>query len=76
MFNFLKPKHKCFERIIWKYDLGNCNRLWHIISEAEWNNLENASVDISAANVNKLTTETAKLCIPNRNVTIKPQEPN
>ena len=34
------------------------------------------SVDKSADNVTKLITETAKLCIPNTDVTIKPQEPN
>ena len=68
------------KRIIWKYDLsnynGNYNRLRHILSEAEWNNLKDASVDKSADNVTKLITETAKLCIPNTDVTIKPQEPN
>ena len=75
VFNFLKPKHMSFKRIIWKYDLGNYNRLRHILSEAEWNNLKDASVDNSADNVTKLITETVKLCIPNTDVTIKPQEP-
>ena len=35
VFNFLKPKHMSFKRIIWKYDLGNYNRLRHILSEAK-----------------------------------------
>ena len=76
VFNFLKPKHMSFKRIIWKYDLGNYSRLSHILSEAEWKNLKDASVDKSADNVTKLITETAKLCIPNTDVTIKPQRPN
>ena len=76
VFYFLNPKHMSFKHIIWKYDLGNYNRLRHIQFEAEWNNLQDASVDKSANNVSKLITKTAKLCIPNTDVTIKPQKPN
>ena len=51
VFIFLNHKHMSFKRIIWKYDLGNYNRLRHILSKAEWNNLKDASDDKSADNV-------------------------
>ena len=73
--NFLKPKYKCSDITIWKYDQGdyeNLRRKFHVF---DWNSISINNVDKYAGNLTEVLSNDAKLFIPNKKVTINPHEP-
>ena len=74
VFNFIKPKYKCSDRTIWKYDQGDYENLRrnHVF---DWNSISDINVDKYANNLTEVLSNDAKLFIPNKKVTINPHEP-
>ena len=74
VFNFNKPKYKCFDRTICKYDQGDYENLRrnHVFI---WNSISDNNVDKYADNLTEVLSNAAKLFIPYKKVTINPHEP-
>ena len=75
VFNFIKPKYKCSDRTVWKYnerDYENlrCNHVF------DWNSIFHNNVDKYAVNLTEVLSNVAKLFILNKKVTINPHEPS
>ena len=70
VFNFSKPKSKCFKRRVWQYDRGDYDLLRQKASSSDWNSLQNSDINIYTKNFYNLLTEITDSCIPNRHVTI------
>ena len=75
IFNFSKPKIKCFKRRVWQYDRGDYNLIRQKAFSSDWNSLQNPDINIHIKNFYNLLTEFTDSCIPNRHVTIRPTEP-
>ena len=74
VFNFIKPKYKCSDRTIWKYDQEDYENLRrnHVF---DWNSISDNNVDKDADNFTEVLSNDAKLYIPNKKVIINPHEP-
>ena len=73
--NFIKPKYKCFDRTIWKYDQGDYENLRRKIHVFDRNSISDNNVGKYADNLTEVLSNDAKLFIPNKKVTINPHEP-
>ena len=60
VFNFIKPKCKCFDRTIWKYDQGDYENLRrnHVF---DWNSISDNNIDIYADNLTEVLSNNAKI---------------
>ena len=74
IFNFHKPKHKTFKRLVWQYDKANYNLLRTLISSVNWSSLVSKNINEYAQNVTDVIIEHSKASIPNRNVNIRPND--
>ena len=73
--NFIKPKYKCSDITIWKYDQGDYENLKRKIHVFDRNSISDNNVGKYDDNVTEVLSNDAKLFIPNKNVTINPHEP-
>ena len=73
--SFIKPKYKCSDRIIWKYDKGDYENLKRKIHVFDRNSISDKNVDKYADNLTEVLSNDAKLFIPNKKITINPHEP-
>ena len=73
--NFIKPKYKCSDTAIWKYDQGDYENLRCKIHVFDRNSISDNSVVKYADNLIEVLSNDAKLFIPNKKVTINPHEP-
>ena len=72
----LKSKSKTvITRHIWLFDKGDYNLLRSKASQFDWNSAKDQNIDKYANNINQSIISIASHCIPNRNVTIRSQEP-
>ena len=69
VFNFIKPKYKCSDRTVWKYDQRDYENLRrnHVF---DWNSISDNNVDKYDVNLTEVLSNVAKLFIPNKKVTI------
>ena len=74
VFNFIKPKYKCCDRTILKYDQGDYEKLRRN-DVFDWKSIYDNNVDKYADNLIVVLSNDAKLFIPNTKVTIIPHEP-
>ena len=74
VFNFIKPKYKCSNRTIWKYDQEVYENLRrnHVF---DWNSISDNNVDKYADNLTEVLSYDAKLFFPYKLITINPHEP-
>ena len=74
VFNFIKPKYKCSDKTVWKYDQRDYENLRrnHLFG---WNSISDNNVDKYADNLTEVLSNVAKLFIHNKKVTINPHEP-
>ena len=75
VFKFQKPKFKSFQRRIWKYEDGNYDELRNKFLNFDWETCKSLNVDEYADNVSNVIFKTAEECIPNKIITVKPNEP-
>ena len=75
VFNFSKPKIKCFKRRVWQYDRGDYDLLRQKAYSSDWNSLQIPDINVYAKNFYEHLIEITDFCIPNRQVTIRPTEP-
>ena len=75
VFNFSKPKIKCFKRRVWQYDRGDYDLLKQKAYSSDWNSPQNPEINVYAKNFYEHLIELTNSCIPNRQVTIRPTEP-
>ena len=73
VFNFIKPKYKCCNRTSWKYEGDYENLRVHVF---DWNSISDNNVDKYVDNLREVLSNDARLFIPNKKVTINPQEPS
>ena len=75
IYNFSKPKSKSFTRHIWKYDQGDYNLLRNKAASTDWGSLEDNDMNTHAKNVTDYILSISKLCIPNKNIKVRPSDP-
>jgi len=75
IFNFNKPRQKPFKRHVWYYDRGDYNQLRLLAAATDWDLLSDEDVNVHAKNITDKILEISKKCVPNKIVTIKPNEP-
>ena len=75
VFNFLKPKVKSIHRTIWKYEQRHYNELRNGFANFNLDSLKDSDINIYAENVSDTISEYALKFIPNKKVSINPQEP-
>ena len=75
IFNFDKCKQHCFKRTIWKYDDGNYDLLKQYVRDSDWSSLKNDNINTYAEDVTSKILELCKLTIPNKVITVRPQNP-
>ena len=75
IYNFSKPKSKSFTRHIWKYDQGDYNLLRNKAASTDWVSLEDNDINTNAKNVTDYIQSISKLCIPNKNIKVRPSDP-
>ena len=72
---FSKPKFKIFLRHVWYYDRGNFNLLRDKASTLDWESLQDNDINVYADNINTTINSIASACIPNKQIKIKPSDP-
>ena len=75
VFNFLKPKVKNLNRIVWKYDQGDYNQLRYNLAIFDWSSTHNSNIDTYADSVANVITENTWKFIPSKNVNVSSTEP-
>ncbi len=74
--NLKKTKHTSFKRNIWLFDKGNYPLLREKATDIDWNTLKHNNLDIYTKNITSSILDIAKACIPNRDVTIRQDDPS
>ena len=74
VFLIIKPKYKCSNRTIWKYDQEVYKNLRrnHVF---DWNSISDNNVDKYADNLTEVLSSDAILFFPYKLITINPHEP-
>ena len=75
LFKFSKPKAKTYSRTVWKYDQGDYDQLRQDIKDTNWDLVKHDDVNKYAYGVSKAILDIAKVCIPNKVVLIRPNDP-
>ena len=75
VFNFLKAKCKSIKRKIWQYQNGNYDQLRQNLSEIDWDSNYSDDPDEYAHRITNIITENVSSTIPNKKITINPQDP-
>ncbi len=75
LLNLKKTKHTSFKRNIWLFDKGNYPLLRDKVIEFDWNALKHNDLDIYSNNISSTILKISRACIPNRDVTIRQDEP-
>jgi hypothetical protein len=75
IFKFVKPKKLNFKRKIWKYNHGDYDLLRRKVNNINWHDIINDDIDNYALNFSNTIIELTSKCVPNKTVTIKPDEP-
>lgn len=75
IFKYTKPKSHTYKRKIWKYQQGDYPLLRQKINEFDWDTIENDDLNTYATNFSETLIELSETCIPNKVVTIRPNEP-
>ena len=75
--NIEKVKAKSFKRLIWLYEDGDYDRFHEMLNSQDWDTIiqSNHSINDLAQEFTKILTESAKQTIPNKNVTIRKNDP-
>ena len=75
--NIEKVKAKSFKRLIWLYDDGDYDRFREMLNSQDWDTIiqSNHSINDLAQEFTKILSESAKQTIPNKNVTIRKNDP-
>ena len=76
IYNFSKPKSKSFTRHIWKYDQGDYNLLRNKAVSTDWESSEDNDINTHAKNVTGYILSISKLCIPYKNINVRPSVPS
>ncbi len=72
---FPKPEHTSFKRHIWKYDEGDFDKYRQDLNNTNWETLILANdLETSANNISTTIINSAKQSIPNKIVTIRPND--
>ncbi len=73
--NFTKPKHTSFKRNIWKYDEGDFDKFRTLLNNTDWDTtLRNDDLETSVHNISQAILNAAKQSIPNKIVSIRPND--
>lgn len=74
IFRFKKSIIKTFTREIWQYDRGNYEQLRRKVLDFNWNSLKNNDINLYASAFTGQLYSMVKESIPNRLVTVRPQD--
>ncbi|PJE78229.1 hypothetical protein CI610_02839 [invertebrate metagenome] len=75
-FNVTKPAKHTFKRNVWLFDHGDYNVFKDKLKHINWNALINVNdINVSVKNFTDTLLDIAKTCIPNKNITVKSNEP-
>jgi hypothetical protein len=75
LINFNKPNTHTYTRHIWLFDKGNYQQLRELAASTNWHQFKDQSIDIYAHKITEAIIDISKISIPNRNVTIRPNDP-
>ena len=75
LLKFLKPKHNCYTRKIWKYDQGDYSKYRQLLSYNSLDDTLVGDVDLVSNKISSVILESAYRSIPNKPVTIRPRDP-
>ena len=70
IFGFQKPKQSCYERTIWMYDRADYDLFREKLNAVQWDSVSVDDIDTFTNNLTDTILNTAKVCIPNKNIKI------
>lgn len=73
--NLKKPKYPTFKRHIWLFDKGNYQLLRVKVATTNWEELKDGNINIYTRNITHAILNVSKLCMPNKDVTVRPSDP-
>ncbi len=75
LLNLKKTKHKSFKRHVWLFEQGNYPLLREKASEFDWTSTKHNNLDVYSNNITSTILAMSRACIPNRDVTIRQDDP-
>ena len=71
---FHENSQSCTKRKVWNYDRGDYDRLNKLIDDENWNYINDLTIDESCSRFTQTILSFMTLCIPSKDVTIRPND--